>query len=157
MVFTDGHADSFANLHPNCYSYSTPTPLSLISHPSVQVSRSQPLLRTPLQTTPEFEVNEISKDEQMHILSELNQIVKDIYVYPDFNGKDWNGIQSKYQAKIEAGLDKQSFYQEMSAMIEELDEHSFSYRRSKWQNRSGCEVMNLSVGIYGQQILNEGG
>jgi C-terminal peptidase prc len=79
-----------------------------------------------LQATPEFQVTEISKEEQLRILEELGHIVEDIYVYPDFNGRDWNGIQANYRARIEAGLDTQSFYNEMSLMIEELgDEHSF--------------------------------
>jgi len=78
------------------------------------------------QATPEFQVTEIPQGEQLTILRELGDIVENTYVYPDYNGKNWNEIESKYRSKIEAGLDTQSFYDEMSAMITELgDEHSF--------------------------------
>ena len=101
-----------AYIPPECAS----TPLATIS-PDVALA----------QPTREIEANpEVSKSEQLQILEELARIVQDVYVYPDYNGKDWNEIRSRYQAKIEAGLDTASFYLEMQAMIEELqDEHSF--------------------------------
>jgi carboxyl-terminal processing protease len=69
---------------------------------------------------------EVSKEEQLAILEEVDDIVQDVYVYPDFNGRDWKEIESRYQTKIEDGLDTEHFYFEMESMIEELgDEHSF--------------------------------
>jgi C-terminal peptidase prc len=107
-----------------------------------------------LQSTPEFEITEISQDQQLSILDELGSIVEDIYVYPDFNGKDWNEIQSRYRGKIESGLDTESFYDEMTVMIEELgDEHSFylspiEVAESEAELRGDVEF--VGVGIYGQ-------
>jgi carboxyl-terminal processing protease len=99
-----------AFLPPECAA----TPLATISPESAS------------QTTPEFEIVEISQGEQMRILRELADVVEAVYVYSDFNGKDWNEIQSRYKAKVESGLDTESFYREMDAMIGELgDEHSF--------------------------------
>jgi carboxyl-terminal processing protease len=107
-----------------------------------------------IQATPEFQVTEISKDEQLNILGDLGNIVQEIYVYPDYNGKDWNEIESRYQAKIEAGLDTQSFYDEMSAMIEELgDEHSFflsPIEVAEAEAELRGEIEFVGVGIYGQ-------
>jgi carboxyl-terminal processing protease len=69
---------------------------------------------------------EISKDEQLEILHEVDQTVREVYVYPDFNGKDWSAIVSRYTSMVEAGLDTDEFYSQMESMIEELgDEHSF--------------------------------
>ena len=69
---------------------------------------------------------EVSKEEQLDILEQVDDIVRDVYVYPDFNGKDWREIESRYQTKIEDGLDTEHFYFEMESMIDELgDEHSF--------------------------------
>jgi carboxyl-terminal processing protease len=69
---------------------------------------------------------EVSRDEQLEILSEVNGIVKQVYVYPDFNGLDWSEIETRYKSKIEAGLGTEEFYSQMESMIEELgDEHSF--------------------------------
>jgi carboxyl-terminal processing protease len=107
-----------------------------------------------VQATPEFQVNEISKDEQLSVFEELTNVVEQIYVYPDYNGKDWNELKARYQAKIEAGLDTQSFYNEMSAMIAELgDEHSFflspiEVKEAEAELRGDVEF--VGVGIYGQ-------
>jgi carboxyl-terminal processing protease len=75
--------------------------------------------------TPEVEVAEVPQAQQLKILQDLGNIIANVYVYPDHNGKNWTEIEARYRAKIEAGLDTQSFYQEMFAMLEELgDEHS---------------------------------
>jgi len=134
----------------------TPTPLVPAFIP--QECAAVPFATVPpelaLQSTPEFEITEVSQNEQLIILSELGDIVEDIYVYTDFNGRDWNEIESRYQGRIEAGLDTQSFYHEMSAMIEELgDEHSFflspvEVAEADAELRGDIEF--VGVGIYGQ-------
>ena len=107
-----------------------------------------------VQATPEVQIDEVSQADQLSILRELGDVVQAVYVYPDYNGKDWNEIESRYQAKIESGLDTQSFYNEMSAMIEELgDEHSFflspqEVAESEAELRGDIEF--VGVGIYGQ-------
>jgi len=106
------------------------------------------------QATPEFQVTEITQGEQLSILRELGNIVEKVYVYPDYNGKNWNEIESKYRGEIEAGLDTQSFYNEMSTMITELgDEHSFflspmEVKESQAELRG--DVQFVGVGIYGE-------
>jgi len=107
-----------------------------------------------LQATPDVEVKEVSKEQQLSILQEIGDIVQEIYVYPDYNGKDWNEIEARYQARIEEGLDTLSFYNEMSGLIEELgDEHSFflspmEVAESEAELRGDVEF--VGVGIYGQ-------
>ncbi len=106
------------------------------------------------QATPEFQVTEIPQGAQLSILRELGNIVEKNYVYPDYNGKDWNAIETKYRGEIEAGLNTQSFYNEMSAMITELgDEHSFflsplEVAESEAELRG--DVQFVGVGIYGE-------
>ncbi|HEX2992818.1 MAG TPA: S41 family peptidase [Anaerolineales bacterium] len=79
----------------------------------------EPTLEIPANT-------EISLADQLSILDQIGDIVQDVYVYPDFNGRDWNEIESRYRSMIEAGLDTETFYLEMQNMIAELgDEHSF--------------------------------
>lgn len=108
-----------------------------------------------IQTTPDIEIKEVSTNEQLRILDDLGDIVADIYVYPDYNGRDWNDILARYRARIGAGLDTQSFYREMSSMIEELgDEHSFflspvEVAESQAELRGDIEF--VGVGIYGSQ------
>jgi carboxyl-terminal processing protease len=90
----------------------------------------------------------------------MGDVVEAIYVYPDFNGKDWNEIESRYRSRIEAGLDTRAFYNEMSLMIEELgDEHSFflspvEVAESEAELRGDLEF--VGVGIYGQPDLERG-
>jgi C-terminal processing protease CtpA/Prc len=56
----------------------------------------------------------------------LWSIVNDTYVYPDFNGLDWNAIRQEYRQKIEAGLTNEQFYLALSELITQLgDDHSF--------------------------------
>src|SRR5215212_1060868 len=106
-----------------------------------------------VQATPEFQVTEIPQGEQLSILRELGDIVEKVYVYPDYNGKNWTEMEAKYRGEIEAGLDTPSFYNEMSAMITELgDEHSFflsplEVTESEAELRG--DVQFVGVGIYG--------
>jgi carboxyl-terminal processing protease len=109
---------------------------------------------------PEAAIEDVAQDEQLNILRELGDVVESIYVYPDYNGKDWNEIETRYRAKIETGLDTPSFYTEMTAMIEELgDEHSFflspiEVAESEAELRGELEF--VGVGIYGQTDVERG-
>jgi carboxyl-terminal processing protease len=113
-----------------------------------------------VQATPEGELTEVVQDEQLRIFKDLADVVEGVYVYPDYNGKDWNEIESRYQARIETGLDTQSFYNEMSLMIEELgDEHSFylspaEVAEAEAELRGDIEF--VGVGIYGQPDFERG-
>ena len=113
-----------------------------------------------VQAAPAFEVTEIPQDAQLRILQELGNVVREIYVYPDFNGKDWNEIEARYRSKIEAGLDTRSFYQEIAAMIEELgDEHSFflspvDVTASEAELQGETEF--VGVGVYVQADMERG-
>ncbi|HJR79489.1 MAG TPA: S41 family peptidase [Anaerolineales bacterium] len=112
------------------------------------------------QLAPEFDPVEISQGEQMRILRGVASIVQDVYVYPDFNGKDWSEIESRYSAKVQSGLDTESFYGEMQAMITELgDEHSafispIDVEEADAELRG--ELTFVSVGIYGQPDFARG-
>jgi C-terminal peptidase prc len=107
-----------------------------------------------VEPTPDIQITEISKDEQLDILDELGEVVKDIYVYPDFNGRDWNALLEKYRAKVEAGLDTDSFYVEMFAITAELgDEHSFfrsPIEVAEAQAELRGDIQYVGVGILGQ-------
>jgi hypothetical protein len=78
-------------------------------------------------TTEQVQANaEISKEEQLDILHEVDDIVREVYVYPDFNGRDWDEIESRYRSEVDTGLGTEEFYFQVESMIEELgDEHSF--------------------------------
>jgi len=142
----------------------TPTPIPLVPAFIPAECGSAPLATIPpeaalAQPALEIEANsDVSQGEQQQILEELAKIVEDVYVYPDFNGKDWKEIESRYRRKIEAGLDTESFYKEMQAMIEELqDEHSFflspvEVKQTEAELKGEAEF--VGVGIYSKPDLD---
>ncbi|MBI5841755.1 MAG: PDZ domain-containing protein [Chloroflexi bacterium] len=77
--------------------------------------------------TPFLQANpEIERDLQFQVFDEVVSIVEEVYVYEDFNGKDWPEMASRYRGQVEAGLDTETFYNAMHEMIIELgDEHSW--------------------------------
>ncbi len=137
---------------------STPTATALVPAFIPPECGTTPLATTSpeilAQATPEFQVTEISQGEQLSILRKLSDIVEKVYVYPDYNGKNWTEIESRYRAKIEAGLNTQSFYDQMSAMITELgDDHSFflspaAVKESEAELKG--DINFVGVGIYGE-------
>ena len=134
----------------------TPAPLTPAYIPPE--CQSVPLATVPpdqalFQPTVTAEPNvEISKSTQLKVFDDLTSTVDRVYVYPDFNGKDWEEIKARYRSKIEAGLDTETFYLEMYAMIEELgDEHSY-YISPLGVEASEAELRGennyVGVGIY---------
>jgi carboxyl-terminal processing protease len=95
----------------------------------------------------------ISEGEQMQVFRDMTKVVEQVYVYPDYNGKDWNAIKEKYRSKIEAGLDTEAFYQEMKAMIFELGDDHSNYLSPIEVEADTAELKGennyVGVGIYG--------
>jgi len=105
-------------------------------------------------TEPAGEQNpEISTSEQLDVFTEVSKTVETVYVYPDFNGRDWEEIKSRYRAKIEAGMDTETFYMEMWNMITELgDEHSAFLSPKAVQSSQDeleGETQYVGIGILG--------
>jgi carboxyl-terminal processing protease len=111
-----------------------------------------PDLAQPTQETPSNPT--ISRDEQLDVFRDMTRVIERVYVYPDYNGKDWDEIKARYQAKIEAGLETEAFYQEMRAMVYELgDEHSDYLSPVEVEAAAaGLRGENnyVGVGIYGE-------
>ncbi len=134
----------------------TPTPVPIVPAFIPPQCASTPLATTSpelaLEPTLESDL-EISKGEELGIVNEIGSIVEDTYVYPDFNGKDWNEIEARYKDKIEGGLDTETFYTQMQNMIDELqDDHSFflsplEVKESEAELKGDVEF--VGVGIYG--------
>ena len=78
------------------------------------------------QPTPGLQANPpISKDEQIKVFEALVARITEVYLYPDFNGLDWPGLVAQYRAKVQTGLDSETFYTEMEKFVFALnDEHS---------------------------------
>jgi len=67
----------------------------------------------------------LTTDVQLSIFEDLWATVKDEYLYPDFNGLDWDEIHVEYLQRIDDGLTSDKFYAAMEEMIMRLgDDHS---------------------------------
>jgi C-terminal peptidase prc len=110
-----------------------------VTNSFVQATSTSNLAPVPTQTTaapseqpkpldqpePTPTLKTLDKDFQLEIFQELWETVDQEYLYPDFNGVDWDEVYDRYYAEVEAGLDTKSFYTTMDEMIWELnDEHS---------------------------------
>lgn len=114
-----------------------------------------------VQATPQLQVNpEISQDLQRKVFDKAVDVINQVYVYPDFNGKDWTAIVSKYRALIASGLDTPTFYTDMQSMVTELgDEHShFESPADVAQSAADLAGSNefVGVGIYALPQPDEG-
>jgi carboxyl-terminal processing protease len=103
----------------------TPTPTALPAlvspEPILPTSTSQPKTATP-SPTPQPTASPL----QFQIFEELWQIVQDEYLYPDFNGLDWQNVHTVYRQKIVGGLEMDQFYTSMNEMLALLkDDHSY--------------------------------
>jgi carboxyl-terminal processing protease len=76
--------------------------------------------------TPSSQSNpEIDQTLQLRVFDDATKVISQVYVYTDFNGRDWNAIMAAHRAKIEAGLSSGDFYDQMQSMVDELgDDHS---------------------------------
>lgn len=91
----------------------------------------------------------ISQTDQMVIFNGLSKVIADNYVDPDFNGQNWPAIVSEYRAKIEHGLNTDSFYAEMVNFVKRLgDDHSYFASPVKVaENNAALAGKNDYVGI----------
>jgi carboxyl-terminal processing protease len=85
----------------------TPTPLPTATSPA-------PVVADPAAT-----------GRHLQIFEELWGVIRDNYLYADFNGTDWNAVGQDYRARISAGMSDEQFYQAMHTLVQSLgDEHS---------------------------------
>jgi C-terminal peptidase prc len=110
---------------------STPTPAPLKAAYIPPGCETAPVATLPAATelalpTPSIGANpEIDHRLQLRVFDETVKVISQVYVYPDFNGKDWNAIAATHRAKVEARLSTEDFYKEMQTMLEGLgDGHS---------------------------------
>jgi len=121
-------ASGTPNIARNYSSKSTSTPLPTLTPLPTGTSTptSLPPSPTPTQVPRTPTSTLIPVQTQLNIFENLWSIVNDTYVYPDFNGLDWDAVRQEYQQKITSGLTNEQFYLAMSDAITRLgDDHSF--------------------------------
>lgn len=79
----------------------------------------------PPTTTTTVPLPSLSIQQQRDVVDAIDTVVGDQYLYPDFNGTDWEGAVDSLTADITAGLDTVPFYERVDGLISSLgDEHS---------------------------------
>ena len=68
----------------------------------------------------------LSAEVQLDVLGGLENAVRDQYLYRDFGGLDWSGQVGEVRSRVEAGMETETFYQELRDLVKKLgDEHSY--------------------------------
>ncbi len=70
---------------------------------------------------PTYEMDKFIKNNMLSILRTIRDNVANSYIYPDLNGKDWQGIVKKYEDMVYNGLDLEAFNIAMKQMLFEFD------------------------------------
>ncbi|ACL22955.1 S41 family peptidase [Chloroflexus aggregans] len=67
----------------------------------------------------------LSREQRLQIFQQVWEKVRDNYVYPDYNGLDWQAIREELRPKVAAAVTPEEFYSIMREMIARLgDDHS---------------------------------
>jgi len=136
----------------------TPTATSTLT-PTItpSLTPTSTLTATPVYTatpaaTPSQTPTPLAHALQWQIFTETWNIVDQQYLYPDFNGIDWNAVKQEVGDKIQAGnLSNDDFYELMRSMIFRLnDDHSIflspEETAGQEQERRG-ELSYVGIGV----------
>lgn len=127
-----------------------PTPTSI--PPSTTPTPAPPTATALPSPTP----SPIPSDLQLQVFESLWQAVNEDYLYPDFNGLDWQAIHEEYRQRIEAGLSNEEFYLAMDEMIYRLgDDHSIFLSPSEGADedaRLTGEYDYIGIGVLNSAI-----
>jgi carboxyl-terminal processing protease len=119
-------ATSTAAIQPSLTATSTPsaTPTLTLTPLPTGTPTFTPTPPAP-SLTPTLTPNPADLAVQLQVFEELWKIVDTQYLYPDFNGLDWNAVHVEYRQRITAGMNNADFYLAMEEMISRLgDDHS---------------------------------
>ena len=107
---------------------------------------------TPRPTLPQTDVDAETTARHRRIFEQVWTTVNTQYVYPDFNGANWDAIHAEYGARIDRGLSDEDFWQAMAEMIDQLgDDHSSFLPPSEAREQDSQLQGNLTyagIGIY---------
>ncbi len=106
---------------------------------------------TPIVTPTSTALSEAQARHQA-IFERVWTLVKENYVYPDYNGVDWDAIYDEFSPRVAAAEDDQAFWKLMAEMIERLgDEHSAfvdPQSAAEEDRQSEGNLDYVGIGIY---------
>ena len=106
----------------------------------------------PTPTVTSQPLDDETTSRHLRVFTRLWNIVNDDYLYPDYNGADWEAIGRQYRARVAAGMSDQDFWWTMDDMLLELhDDHSIflspAQATSEDQELNG-EFEYVGIGVY---------
>lgn len=73
---------------------------------------------------------------QLAVFEELRGLIQENYLYPDFNGLDFETAAQEYRQRITAGMNEEQFYSLLAEMVHRLgDEHSTFFSPEEAQEK----------------------
>lgn len=140
----------------------TPSPHVAPTLTSTVPLSTAPFTASPPHTTlmPTQSVPPETTARQLRVFTQLWEAVRDTYVYPDFNGLDWDALYRRYHARIEAGMEDEIFYQAMREMIGELGDGHSAFN-SPQEAAAEEELVSgqldyVGIGVYLTVLLDKG-
>ena len=96
----------------------------------------------------------LAPQQQFDVIAAIDTTVRDHYLYPDFNGTDWDTAVSSLESDVTTGLDTAAFYESVDGLITSLgDEHShFESPQEVAETEAELGAANEFVGI-GSMLL----
>lgn len=98
-------------------STATAAPRATPARPTLSSPTPAPSPTAPVSATP------LSPGRRQQVFDEVWQLVRDNYLYADFNGVDWNAVRQTFEQRtVDAPSDEQ-FYDDLAAMVNQLNDH----------------------------------
>ncbi|HDQ71324.1 MAG TPA: PDZ domain-containing protein [Chloroflexi bacterium] len=109
------------------------------------------LVLVPTSTPPPTPDPETS-ERHIRILTELWHIVYEGYLYPDYNGVDWEAVGNHYYSHVSQGLSDEDFWMTMYEMVTMLDDdHSTflpPYAVTQEDETFSGDMTYVGIGVY---------
>ena len=135
----------------------TPT-LTNTKNPPSATSTKIPTLTHTAKPTNTATLRPTPSSEQEQVFKELWSAINENYLYPDFNGLDWNEIHNEFEERIKLGLTKKEFYEAMHELVYALgDDHSAFFDPGEVAEADAelnGEYSYVGIGVLG--IVQEG-
>ncbi|MEM7334560.1 MAG: S41 family peptidase [Chloroflexota bacterium] len=144
---------------------STPTPELIESDNALPVNTAVPPPDLPnlgpLVTPTFFPAVYTDTSRQLETFDAFWEVVQEDYIYPDFNGLDWNNIRATYRPQVEQGLSNPEFWNLLEQIIYQLDdEHSYFVPTDESEGirelfRSGVGYSGVGVSLIGRPAFGD--